>query len=100
MRNLETRTLASTFLVALTLALIGLATLGLYRTVPGLARQGLFHVVSAHTGTGFATVPSGELMRWGGLAFVGGTLAMALGGMGASTARGAGTLRTRVPLQI
>lgn len=100
MRNLETRTLASTFLVALTLALIGLATLGLYRTVPGLARQGLFHVVSAHTGTGFATVPSGELMGWGGLAFVGVTLAMALGGMASSTAGGVKSLRIGLALKI
>lgn len=100
LRNLETRTLASTFLMALTLALIGLATLGLYRSVPGLARQGLFHVVSAHTGTGFATVPSGELMRWGGLAFVGVTLAMALGGMASSTAGGVKSLRIGLALKI
>jgi len=100
LRNLETRTLASTLLAALTLALVGLATLGLYRTVPALARQGLFHVLSAHTGTGLATVPSSELVRWGGLAFVGVTLAMALGGMASSTAGGVKSLRVGLALKI
>ena len=100
LRNLETRALASTFLVTLTLALCGLATLGLYRTAPALARQGLFHVLSAHTGTGFATVPSSELLRWGGLAFIGVTLAMALGGMASSTAGGVKSLRIGLAFKI
>jgi trk system potassium uptake protein TrkH len=100
LRNLETRTLASTFLITLALAFVGLAALGLYGTVPGLARQGLFHVLSAHTGTGFATIPSSELARWGGLAFAGVATAMALGGMASSTAGGVKSLRVGLALKL
>ncbi|HUU62049.1 MAG TPA: potassium transporter TrkG, partial [Acidimicrobiia bacterium] len=100
LRNLEMRTLTVTLLSTLATALVGLATLGLYRTVPALARQGLFHVLSAHTGTGFSTVPSAELVRWGGLAFVGVTLAMAMGGMASSTSGGVKSLRIGLALKI
>jgi trk system potassium uptake protein TrkH len=100
LRNLETRTMASTLLITLVLALVGLATLGLYRTVPSLARQGLFHVLSAHTGTGFSTVPSSELVAWGGLAFVGVVVAMGLGGMASSTAGGVKALRVGLALKL
>ncbi|MBN2113569.1 MAG: TrkH family potassium uptake protein [Acidimicrobiia bacterium] len=100
LRNLETRTLAFTLLLTATLAFLGLAVLGVYRSVPSLARQGLFHVLSAHTGTGFATVPSSELVRWGGLAFGGVALAMALGGMASSTAGGVKSLRVGLALRM
>ena len=100
LRNLETRTLAFTLLVTASLAFLGLAVLGIYRTVPALARQGLFHVLSAHTGSGFSTVPSSELVQWGGLAFAGITLAMALGGMASSTAGGVKSLRVGLALKM
>ena len=100
LRNLETRTLASTLLITLVLVFVGLATVGLYRTVPALARQGLFQVLSAHTGTGLATVPSSELAAWRGLAFVGVTLAMALGGMASSTSGGVKSLRVGLALKL
>ena len=100
LRNVETRTMASTLLLTLTMALVGLATLGLYRAVPSLARQGLFHVLSAHTGTGLSTVSSAELVGWGGLAFVGITLAMALGGMASSTAGGVKSLRVGLAFKL
>jgi trk system potassium uptake protein TrkH len=58
-----------------------------------LTRQGFFQLYSAHTTTGWATIPSSELSEWGGLAFVGMALAMALGGMGSSTAGGVKALR-------
>jgi trk system potassium uptake protein TrkH len=61
--------------------------------VAGLTRQGFFQLLSAHTGTGFSTVPSAELAGWGGLAFGGMAIAMALGGMGSSTAGGVKSLR-------
>jgi trk system potassium uptake protein TrkH len=99
LKNLETRTILSTFAVTLTLGIIGLATLGIYRGVFGLTRQGLFHVLSAHTGTGFATVPSAELAVWGGLAFGGVAIAMALGGMASSTAGGVKSLRIGLTLR-
>ena len=75
------------------LTMIGLGVAGIYTSVPGLTRQGFFQVMSAHTGTGFATVPSTELATWGGLAFAGIVVAMALGGMASSTAGGIKALR-------
>jgi trk system potassium uptake protein TrkH len=100
LRNLETRTLGATLTFTLGLSILGLATLGLYHTIPSLARQGLFHILSAHTGTGFSTVPSSELARWGGLAFAGVGLAMALGGMASSTSGGVKSLRVGLTLKM
>ncbi len=100
LRGVETRTLASTVLLTAALTFLGLATLGLYRSVPALARVGLFQVLSAHTGSGLAIVPSAELLRWGGLAFAGITLAMALGGMASSTAGGVKSLRVGLAFKM
>ncbi len=91
--NLETRTILSTFGYTLVLTLLGLAIAGTFSSVAGLTRQGLFQVLSAHTGTGFSTISSTELSSWGGLAFGGIAIAMALGGMGSSTAGGVKSLR-------
>jgi trk system potassium uptake protein TrkH len=100
LRNLESRTIMSTFGLTLVLTFIGLAVLGIYSSVAGLTRQGIFHVLSAHTGTGFATVPTSELARWGGLAFGGIAIAMALGGMASSTAGGVKSLRVGLTLKV
>ncbi|MEX1207727.1 MAG: potassium transporter TrkG [Acidimicrobiia bacterium] len=100
LRNLETRTILATFSGTLILGIVGLGALGLYNGVFGLARQGLFHVLSAHTGTGFATVPSSELAMWGGLAFGGVAIAMALGGMASSTAGGVKSLRIGLTIKV
>lgn len=100
LRNLETRTVAFTGLLTLAITFIGLGALGLYGSVPGLARQGLFQVISAHTTTGFVTVPAAELAGWGGLAFAGLAIAMALGGMTASAAGGVKSLRVGLTLKM
>jgi len=97
--NLEVRTILSTFLGTLLLTLGGLASSGAFDSLRGLSRQGFFQVLSAHTGTGFATVPSLELASWGGLAFGGMAIAMALGGMGSSTAGGVKSLRIGLTLK-
>lgn len=97
--NLETRTILSTFGFTMMLTLLGLAATGLFTTVAGLTRQGFFQILSAHTGTGFSTVPSAELARWGGLSFGGLAIAMALGGMGSSTAGGVKSLRIGLTLK-
>jgi trk system potassium uptake protein TrkH len=97
--NLEVRTILSTFLGTLLLTLGGLAGSGAFDSLRGLSRQGFFQVLSAHTGTGFATVPSLELASWGGLAFGGMAIAMALGGMGSSTAGGVKSLRIGLTLK-
>jgi trk system potassium uptake protein TrkH len=91
--NLETRTMLASIGFTLFLVLVGLATTGAFAAVGGLTRQGFFQLYSAHTTTGWATIPSSELSEWGGFAFVGMALAMALGGMGSSTAGGVKALR-------
>lgn len=91
--NLETRTILSTFGFTMVLTLLGLAATGVFTDVAGLTRQGFFQILSAHTGTGFATVSTAELARWSGLAFGGMAIAMALGGMGSSTAGGVKSMR-------
>lgn len=93
LRNLETRTILTTVMLTMVLTFVGLAVGGLYTSVAGLSRQGFFQVLSAHTGTGFASIPGVELASWGGLAFGGMAIAMALGGMGSSTAGGVKALR-------
>lgn len=99
LRNLETKSIFTTFLVTMGLTLFGLAALGIYSDVAGLSRQGVFQILSAHTGTGFATIPSAELATWGGLAFGGMALAMALGGMASSTAGGVKALRVGITVR-
>jgi len=97
--NLETKTILLTFAGTLLVTQIGLATAGVYRSIAGLGRQSFFQVLSAHTGTGFSTVTSVELATWGGLAFGGVAIAMALGGMASSTAGGVKSLRVGLALR-
>jgi len=92
-KNLETRTILGTVAFTMFLTMLGLAAGGIYSNAAGIGRQGFFQLVSAHTGTGFATIAPGELALWGGLAFGGMTMAMALGGMASSTAGGVKSLR-------
>lgn len=91
--NLETKTILFTFGGTLLLTMVGLAAERAYASAAGLGRQAFFQVLSAHSGTGFSTIPSSELATWGGLAFGGMTIAMALGGMASSTAGGVKSLR-------
>jgi trk system potassium uptake protein TrkH len=91
--NIEVRTIAFTFSVTLLVTILGLALIGVVDEFYPLVRVGLFHALSAHTGTGFSTVSSAELASWSGLAFGGIAIAMALGGMSSSTAGGVKALR-------
>jgi trk system potassium uptake protein len=99
-RNLETRTILSTFSLTLALVIVGVGALGVYGGVFGLSRNGLFQTLSAHTGTGFSTIPSTELLGWSGLAFGGIAVAMALGGMASSTAGGVKALRVGLTVRV
>jgi trk system potassium uptake protein TrkH len=87
-RNIEVRAILTTFLITMALTFVGLAVTGAYASFTGLSRQGFFQILSAHTGTGFTTIPPAELATWSGLAFGGMVLAMGLGGMASSTAGG------------
>jgi trk system potassium uptake protein TrkH len=97
--NLETRTILATFGATLAMTILGLAVIGAFGSAIGLSRFGLFQVLSAHTGTGFATVSVPDLANWSGLAFGGIAVAMALGGMGSSTAGGVKSLRVGLTLK-
>lgn len=92
-KNLETKTILATVTFTMVVTMFGLAATGMYSSFTGLGRQGFFQVVSAHTGTGFTTVPTMELALWSGLGFGGMVIAMALGGMASSTAGGIKSLR-------
>jgi trk system potassium uptake protein TrkH len=91
LRNLEVRTILITLGLTMSAVVIGLADT--YSGLGGMVRRGFFQALSAHTGTGFATVSSSELGRWTGLTFAGMAAAMAFGGMSSSTAGGVKSLR-------
>ncbi|MGA7269552.1 MAG: TrkH family potassium uptake protein [Acidimicrobiia bacterium] len=99
LKNLETKTMAASVLITSTLAVMGLILAGTYHDVGSLVRRGLFHVLSAHTSTGFSTVTGPDLAKWGGLAFAAVTTAMALGGMASSTSGGVKALRVGLTLK-
>lgn len=88
-QNIEARVLAVTFSLAMAMAAVGLVRSDVYPNTVSLLRRGLFQVLSAHTGTGFATVP-GTLFStgWGVLAPGALVLAMTIGGMSGSTTGG------------
>ena len=92
--NVEVRTLATTLTLLAFVVTIGLATAGAYADATALFRRGLFHLLSAHTGTGFVTIP-GRLFAtgWGTLAPAALVLAMAFGAMAGSTAGGIKAIR-------
>lgn len=98
-RNIEVRTFAFTVAVTIFVTILGLALIGAVDELYPLVRVGLFHVLSAHTGTGFATVSVQEMASWSGLAFAGMAIAMALGGMSSSTAGGVKSLRIGLALR-
>ena len=88
-----------TFGATLAMTIIGLGAAGLFSDAVGLTRFGFFQLLSAHTGTGFSTVSVPELAGWSGLTFAGIALAMALGGMGSSTAGGVKSLRVGITVR-
>lgn len=95
--HLETRVLAATVTGLALITFVGLASFGTYDTTEALIRRGLFHLLSAHTGTGFGTIPGRLFVTdWGALAPAMIVIAMALGGMASSTSGGIKALRVGV----
>ncbi len=93
-RNIETRTLAFSILAISLIVSLGLAATQYYDAVPSVIRKGVYHVFSAHTGTGHQTLyPSQWAGDFGQLAFIGILLAMGLGGGMSSTGGGIKALR-------
>jgi trk system potassium uptake protein len=92
--HLETRTLALTSGVLLSLLTFGLVSEGTYTTVAPLIRKGLFTFLSAVSSTGHqVNVGESYLSDWGVLAPAALVGAMAIGGMASSTAGGIKALR-------
>jgi trk system potassium uptake protein TrkH len=97
LRSLETRVLAVSVVGLFAVTAIGLARFETYDSIEALFRRGFFHVLSAHSGTGFGTVPGRLFVTdWGALAPAMIVIAMALGGMTGSTAGGIKALRIGV----
>ncbi len=93
-KNIESRTLA-VHIGLLSLAVgLGLGATALYSEPGEVLRKGLYHLLSAHSGTGQQTLYAAQWTRgYGDLALVAVMLAMALGGMASSTAGGIKALR-------
>ena len=99
-RNTEVRLLTATTLGTFALAAAGLLRAGAYDDAEGLFRRGFFQILSAHTGTGFQTVPGPVLASgWGPLALVMVITAMGLGAMAGSTAGGIKGIRVAIVLK-
>ncbi|PKQ16377.1 MAG: cation transporter [Actinobacteria bacterium HGW-Actinobacteria-7] len=92
--NIETRTLAINMLILTAFASVGIALFGVLDTGGEFVRKVMFHIVSAHTGTGHQTIyaPQWSLtLGSAGIAAV--ILAMGAGGAVSSTAGGIKALR-------
>jgi trk system potassium uptake protein len=93
-RNIETRFLTASVMGLFALTAVGLARFGTYDTAEALFRRGFFQLLSAHTGTGFSSIPTRLFVTdWGALAPAMIVFAMALGGMAGSTTGGIKALR-------
>ncbi|GAB6172917.1 TrkH family potassium uptake protein [Paradesulfitobacterium aromaticivorans] len=96
-QNIETKAYIISIMTLLMLLYLGLNRLGVYSTTFALFRKGFFQLISAHTGTGYATVYSADFaFRWGALPVFALILAMLFGGMTGSTAGGLKMLRVGI----
>ncbi|MBN2847450.1 MAG: TrkH family potassium uptake protein [Coriobacteriia bacterium] len=93
-KNLEARALAVNIGILSLAVGLGLAATGLFSAPGELLRKGLYHLISANSGTGHQTIYTSQwIVGFGGLAFGAIILAMAFGGMASSTAGGIKALR-------
>lgn len=92
-KNIEAKTLAVNIAICVGLVAISFAGSAAFSTDPELWRKGVFHVISANSGTGHQTLYPGQWPSMGGAAIFGVVLAMAFGGMISSTAGGIKSFR-------
>ena len=93
-KNIETRALFITVMLTFLITAVGLNKLGVYPQAISLFRKGFYHLISGHTGTGYATIYAKQFIsEWGDLALLGIIIAMALGGAVCSTTGGIKMLR-------
>lgn len=96
-KNLEARTLAINIGILSLVVGLGLAATTLFSTPGEVIRKGLYHLISANSGTGHQTLyAAGWTNGFGGVALGAIMLAMAFGGMASSTAGGIKALRLGV----
>lgn len=100
LRNLETRTLAVTFVGLLAVLFAGLGRSGAFTDAGPMFRRGLFAVAAAHTTTGLTTGDARVIVAdWGLIAPAALVAAMAIGGMASSTSGGIKAIRIGVTLK-
>lgn len=93
-RNFEIKMLAATMFITFLLVAVSLVQTNIYTNSLALFRKGFFQLISAHSGTGFQTIYSGEFIQeWRSLALFAIIFAMSLGGCICSTTGGIKTLR-------
>jgi trk system potassium uptake protein TrkH len=93
-KNIEARAMAINIAVLSIIVGIGLAASRLYTGPLEVVRKGLYHVLSANSGTGHQTLyPAAWTNGVGDVMFVAVVLAMGFGGMASSTAGGIKALR-------
>lgn len=96
-KNIETVTLFITIMVTFFLTALGLKQLNTYPEAVAFFRKGFYHLISGHTGTGYATLYAKQFVNeWGNLALSGVICAMALGGGACSTTGGIKMLRVGI----
>jgi trk system potassium uptake protein TrkH len=99
-KNIEARTMAINTLVFSMLVGLGLASTSLYSESGEIVRKGIYHLLSASSGTGQQSLYAAQWTNgFGDLAFVAILLAMAFGGMASSTAGGIKAFRIGVTVK-
>ncbi len=85
-RNIEIVTLFISIVITLSITAWGVFGKNIYSQPMPFSSKTFYHLISAHTGTGYSTIyPRQFVNEWGALAMFGVTIAMAIGGSVCST---------------
>lgn len=96
-KNIETRSFFVTVVIGAVLITLGLAKDGIYTDGIMMFRKGIYHLLSAHTTTGFGTVYARQFASdWGDFGILILIIAMMIGGSACSTAGGIKGLRVGI----
>lgn len=99
-KNIETRTLFASVMLAFIIISIGLNQLNVYPKAMVLFRKGFFQLLSGHTTTGYMTIYAQQFIsEWGNLALVTMICVMAMGSCACSTSGGIKMLRIGIILK-
>ncbi len=100
-KNFEIFVLFTTIMGTFSLVALGLTQTNVYTNALGIFRKGFYHLISAHTGTGFQTIYPLEFVRdWGSLSLFGLIVAMGLGGCVSSTTGGIKAMRLGIVFKV